>query len=86
LYVATLQTKHILFVKTGWDCEHQKYFDVHDKTTKSRMLISTRIAGLLPRRACTELQLSLMSAKEAVEMLGEAQVVVNVTQLIGAHL
>ena len=39
------------------------------------MLISTRIAGLLPRRACTEIHLSLMSKKEAVEMLGEAQVV-----------
>ena len=52
-----------------WDRDHYKYFNCIDQNTESRIILSTRIAGLIPRSACTEVKLSLMTTKEAVELL-----------------
>ena len=52
-----------------WDRDHYKYLNCIDQNTESRIILSTRIAGLIPRSACTEVKLSLMTTKEAVELL-----------------
>ena len=44
-------------------------FDVTDKETDSRCLISTRIHGLVSSTACTEVKLGLMSTQEAIDLL-----------------
>ena len=55
-----------------WDRDHYKYLNCIDQNTESRIILSTRIAGLIPRSACTEVKLSLMTTKEAVELLATA--------------
>ena len=44
-------------------------FDIIDKATNSRCLVSTRIRGLVSSNACTEVKLGLMSTQEAIELL-----------------
>jgi hypothetical protein len=52
-----------------WDSMHHKLLDVIDKQTSSMLLLSTRISGLLAGSACTQVQLSLMTMPEAIELL-----------------
>jgi hypothetical protein len=53
-----------------WDAEHCRYLDVVDSTTSSKVLVSSRISGLLS--GSTEIKLALMSISESVEMLSHA--------------
>ena len=53
-----------------WDVDHCKYLDVVDARTGSKILVSSRISGLLA--GSTEVKLALMTVSESVEMLSHA--------------
>ena len=50
-----------------WDVSVEKQLNFLDESTPSRLLLSTRIRGLVPGAA--EVQLTLLSPQESVEML-----------------
>ena len=50
-----------------WSKEHAKCFEVIDTATPSKLLVSTRIAGLL--KNSSEVKLALMTNEEAVDLL-----------------
>ena len=50
-----------------WSKEHAKCFEVIDTTTPSKLLVSTRIAGLL--KNSSEVKLALMTNEEAIDLL-----------------
>ena len=52
-----------------WSVETFKAFDIIDRETCSRILLSTRIAGLVSSNACTEVKLSVMTTREAIALL-----------------
>jgi hypothetical protein len=58
------------FLADCWDVEHCKYIDVVDPSAGSKILVSSRISGLLS--GSTEIKLSLLSISESVEMLSHA--------------
>jgi hypothetical protein len=58
------------FVSDCWDVEHCKYLNVVDPTTGSKILVSSRISGLLS--GSTEVKLSIMTVSESIEMLSHA--------------
>ena len=49
------------------DKQHAKCFDVIDTTTPSKLLVSTRISGLLKKS--DEIKLALMTNEEAIDLL-----------------
>ena len=50
-----------------WSKEHAKCFEVIDTATPSKLLVSTRIAGLL--KNSSEVKLALMTNEEAIDLL-----------------
>ena len=50
-----------------WSKEHAKCFEVIDIATSSKLLVSTRIAGLL--KNSSEVKLALMTNEEAIDLL-----------------
>jgi hypothetical protein len=50
-----------------WDAAIERQLNFLDESSNSRLLISTRISGLI--QGATEVQLSLLSPQESVEML-----------------
>ena len=59
-----------LLLTDCWDREHCKYLDIVDPTTGSKVLVSSRISGLL--QGSTEVKLALMTVSQSVEMLSHA--------------
>ena len=59
-----------LLLTDCWDREHCKYLDVVDPTAGSKILVSSRISGLL--QGSTEVKLALMTISQSVEMLSHA--------------
>ena len=51
-----------------WSKEHAKCFEVIDTATPSKLLVSTRIAGLL-KNSSEEVKLALMTNEEAIDLL-----------------
>ena len=51
------------------DQDHYKMFDIIDKASDARCLVSTRIHGLVASNACSEVKLGLMSTQEAIDVL-----------------
>jgi hypothetical protein len=64
---ALVSKKVLIVIDDVWDKQHAKCFDVIDSSTPSKLLISTRISGLL--RSSIELQLALMTNEEAIDLL-----------------
>ena len=56
-----------MFSSYQWDKQHAKCFDVIDNTTESKLLVSTRIVGLL--KNSSEVKLALMTNEEAIDLL-----------------
>ena len=50
-----------------WSKEHAKCFEVIDTATPSKLLVSTRIGGLL--KNSSEVKLALMTNEEAIDLL-----------------
>ena len=50
-----------------WDSQHFKSFDCIDMATSSKLLVTTRIKGVMEKAA--EVELELLGLQEAVEML-----------------
>ena len=50
-----------------WDSQHLKSFDCIDMSTSSKLLVTTRIKGVMENAA--EVKLELLGLQEAVEML-----------------
>ena len=50
-----------------WASEHESAFACIDTDTASRLLVTSRIKGLLPQ--ATEVELSLLALQESVELL-----------------
>jgi hypothetical protein len=50
-----------------WDSQHLKSFDCIDLKTSSKLLVTTRIKGVMQKAA--EVELELLGLQEAVEML-----------------
>ena len=50
-----------------WDSQHLKSFDCIDVKTSSKLLVTTRIKGVMEKAA--EVELELLGLQEAVEML-----------------
>ena len=60
-----------LFLLTcQWDEKHVKCFNVIDTTTPSKLLVSTRVTGLV--RNSSEVKLGLMTHDEAIDLLAHA--------------
>ena len=56
------------FVVDMWDANHEHCFDIIDTTTKSKLLITTRIKGILSSSGI-EVELELLGVQESVELL-----------------
>jgi hypothetical protein len=59
--------RFIMLQTDCWDKAHAKCFDVVDTATSSKLLVSTRISGLI--KSSTEIQLELMSIGESIDLL-----------------
>jgi hypothetical protein len=60
--------KHLLVVLDDvWDAKHEKALNCIDEETKSRLLVTSRIRGLV--KGSSEVSLDLMSSEEAVDLV-----------------
>jgi hypothetical protein len=62
-----LSKKVLIVIDDVWDKQHAKCFNVIDSSTSSKLLVSTRISGLL--KSSIEIQLALMTNVEAIDLL-----------------
>lgn len=57
----------LIVIDDCWDKQHAKCFDVIDNSTPSKLLVSTRISGLL--KNSSEIKLALMTHAESIDLL-----------------
>ena len=50
-----------------WESSHEKALNCIDETTPSRLLVTSRIRGLV--QGCSEVSLDVMGSEEAVDLL-----------------
>ena len=67
LHAACAGQRWLLVLDDVWDKAHEQMLNCVDSNSASKALVTTRTRGLLP--GCGEVSLSLMSEKEAVELL-----------------
>ena len=67
LQAACAGKRWLVVLDDCWDREHERQLNCVDPNSPSRLLVTTRIRGLL--QGCQEVSLNLMGADESVDLL-----------------